>query len=143
LGGLTENNEVVPLDSDGNLRLEQKARLVVNSIGYEPRADIDIWLFSPPVRLARIAAETNGSIAGTVVIPSSTKDGVHRVILDGVTADGKPIVLSIAIPIGKIKVSGPLTRILIAIPVLLAVFIGFLVPARRRRKKDVELGLVN
>jgi hypothetical protein len=57
------------------------------------------------------------------------------VVLDGVTKDGKPIVLAIAIPVGKIKVSGMLSRILIAIPVLLAVFIGFLVPARRRRMK--------
>jgi hypothetical protein len=68
------------------------------------------------------------------------KDGVHRVVLDGVTKDGKPFVLAIAIPVGKLKVSGPLTRILIAIPVLLAVFAGFLVPARRRRMKLRTIG---
>lgn len=143
LGGLTENDEIVPLDSDGNLRLEQKARLVVNSIGYAPGVAVGIWLFPTPTQLARIAAQKNGSISGTTVIPSAIKNGVHMVVLDGVTKEGKPIVLSIAIPIGKVKISGPITRVLIAIPVLLAVFIGFLVPARRRRKKDEELGLVN
>ena len=143
LGGMDDNDEVIPLDSDGNLRLQQKSQLVVTTSGYTPKSEISVWLFSTPTRLARIAAEADGSITGTVIIPNKIKDGVHRVVLDGVTKDGKPFVLAIAIPVGKIKVSGTLSRILIAIPVLLAVFIGFLVPARRRRKKEAELGLVN
>jgi hypothetical protein len=134
LGGLNDNDEVIPLDSDGNLRLQQKSQLVVTTSGYTPKTDVGVWLFSTPTQLARIAADADGSIAGSVIVPGLIKDGVHRVVLDGVTADGKPIVLSIAIPIGKLKVSGPLTRILIAIPILLAVFVGYLVPARRRRR---------
>ena len=140
LGGMDDNDEVIPLDSDGNLRLQQKSQLVMTTSGYTPKSDVSVWLFSTPTRLARIAAEANGSISGTVIIPNKIEDGVHRVVLDGVTADGKPIVLSIAIPVGKLKVSGPLTRILIAIPVLLAVFAGFLIPARRRRMKLRTIG---
>ena len=140
LGGMDDNDEVIPLDSDGNLRLQQKSQLVMTTSGYTPKSYVSVWLFSTPTRLARIAAEADGSIRGTVIVPGLIKDGVHRVVLDGVTKDGKPFVLAIAIPVGKLKVSGPLTRILIAIPVLLAVFVGLLVPARRRRMKLRTIG---
>ncbi|MFI0460731.1 MAG: beta strand repeat-containing protein [Ilumatobacteraceae bacterium] len=140
LGGVNENGEAIPLDSDGNLRLQQNAQLVLNSIGFTPGSEVGIWLFSTPTQLAHIVAEANGSISGTVIIPTLIKDGVHRVVIDGVTKDGKPIVLSVAIPVGKLKVSGPVTRILIGIPVLLAVFAGLLVPARRRRMKLRAIG---
>jgi hypothetical protein len=90
-----------------------------------------------PSRLGVIAADDSGKVEGIFDLPKNVEMGDHRLVFDGTRSDGKTVTLGFGVAIGKLETSSSLSRVLIAIPVLTAVFIGFFIPAvtRRRRKE--------
>ena len=135
--GLDKDGKTVALDIDGNIRLNIGDKVVVQASGFAAGEDVSVWLFSVPSRLGVIAADDSGKVEGTFDLPKNVEMGDHRLVFDGTRGDGKPITLGFGVAIGKLETSSSLSRVLIAIPVLIAIFIGFFIPAvtRRRRKE--------
>jgi hypothetical protein len=92
-------------------------------------------MYSSPSRLGVIAADKAGKVEGTFDLPENIELGNHRLIFDGTRSDGKPITVGFGVAVGDMKTSSMLSRLLIIIPVLLAVFVGILIPAASRRRK--------
>ena len=136
ISGLRPNGQRVALDADGNLVLNEGDKIVVEAFGVEPDEDVAVWMFSTPTKLGVIAADTSGKIAGTFNLPNGIESGEHRVVLSGKNRNGTDVVLGIGLSYGAVNSGSTLTRVLIAIPIALAILFGLFLPAvsRRRRK---------
>jgi hypothetical protein len=138
VSGLLPNGERIELDADGNLRLEENAKIVIESTGYEAEQDVEVWMFSTPSLLGKLSSAATGAISGTLDIPADLQSGDHRLVLKGVNNDGESFVLGVGMMFGSADSgTSAASRLLIGVPVALAVLIGLFIPAvsRRRRKQ--------
>jgi hypothetical protein len=138
LSGLDMAGKTSPLDSDGNVHLDAGDVIKISVGGFKPGTVVEVWLFSTPTQLGTSVVGADGTVTGAYRLPVATKSGSHRVVVTTRTANGKPTTFTLGILVGDISTTSTLTRVLIAIPITLAVGFGFLLPTQlrhRRRKK--------
>jgi len=139
ISGLTSDGQRVALNPEGNLVVNEGDKLVVDAAGYAPDADVSVWLYSSPTRLGVIAADSDGKVSGSFDLPSDLEVGDHRLVLSGENPNGVKALLGLGLSYGTVESGSSITRVLIAIPIALAVLFGLFLPAvtRRRRKRLV------
>jgi hypothetical protein len=137
LSGLDKAGKTSPLDSDGNVHLDGGDIIKISVGGFKPGTLVEVWLFSTPTQLGTAVVGADGTVTGAYRLPIATKSGSHRVVVTAKMANGKPTTFTLGILVGNISTTSTLTRILIAIPIALAMGFGFLLPnqLRHRRKK--------
>jgi hypothetical protein len=93
-------------------------------------------MYSTPTRLGTLTADSRGEVAGSFEMPSGIEPGEHRVTLLGTNLAGKEVAIGLGVEFGKVDSGSTITRVLISIPIALAVLFGLFLPAvsRRRRK---------
>lgn len=128
-----------PLDNDGNLRLISGDILKINIGGFKPKSEVSMWFFSTPIKLGTAKVKADGTVSTTVRVPNGIEDGPHRVAVVAELTDGKPATFTLGVVVGKLKSTSTLTRVLIVIPIILAVLAGMLLPNRLRRKRLVRV----
>ena len=133
--GLTPDGKVVALDEDGNLRLNQDDKIVVDAKGYSAGENVEVWMYSTPTRLGTVEASAAGAISAAFDLPNSLESGDHRIVLDGQNGDGQAVILGLGIAVGAVESASLLSRLLIAIPLALAAFAAIFIPAVTRRRK--------
>jgi hypothetical protein len=135
ISGMSPSGEPISLDDDGNLRLSDGDQIVVEATGFISGEKIGVWLFSAPNQLGSLTADATGKISGRFALPTDVESGDHRLVLEGVNSDGSPVILGLGIAVGEIESSSVLARLLIAIPVALAIIIGLVIPTTLRRRR--------
>jgi hypothetical protein len=135
LSGLDDKGSTRALDDDGNLRLAGGDVVKINVGGFKPGSDVDVWLFSTPKHLGTSVVGANGEVSGSFTIPADVESGSHRIAVTAKLPNGKSATFTLGIAVGDIARSSTLTRILIAIPIALAVLAGFLLPNQMRRRR--------
>ena len=135
LSGLDDNGATRALDDDGNLRLSGGDVVKLNVGGFQPKSKVDVWLFSTPQRLGSAVVGADGRMSGSFTIPKVVEKGSHRIAITAKLPNGKSATFSIGIAIGEIDRTSTLTRVLIAIPIAVAVLAGFMVPNQLRRRR--------
>jgi len=138
MSGLDETGKTAPLDSDGNIHLEGGDVIKISVGGFKPGTLVEVWLFSTPTKLGSVVVGADGTVTGAYRLPVGIKSGSHRVVVTARMANGKPTTFTLGILVGDISKTSTLTRVLIAIPISLAIGFGFLLPTQlrhRRRKK--------
>jgi hypothetical protein len=135
LSGLDSSGNRLPLDSDGNLHLSNGDVINVSVGGFKPGSTVEVWLFSAPRKLGTLVVGSNGIVEGRFLIPAGTKSGSHRVVVTARLANGKATTFTLGILVGNISKTSTLTRVLIAIPITLAIGVGFLLPTQLRRRR--------
>ena len=103
--------------------------------GFKPDSIVEVWLFSTPTQLGSAVVGADGAMNGTYKLPFGIKSGSHRVVVTARLLNGKPTTFTFGILVGNINKTSTLTRVLIAIPISLAVGFGFLLPTQARRRK--------
>jgi hypothetical protein len=99
--------------------------------------DVDAWLYSTPSLLGAMTADGDGKVSGAFNLPSGLDVGDHRLVLSGENPDGAAVLVGIGLSYGTVQSGSTVTRVLIAIPIALAVLFGLFLPAvTRRRKKN-------
>jgi hypothetical protein len=131
------NGATAPLDNDGNLRLISGDIMKINLGGFKPNSNVTIWFFSTPVKLGTAKVKPDGTVSAVVRVPNEIDDGPHRVAVVAEIANGKPATFTLGVIVGKLKTTSTLTRILIVIPLVMAVLLGVLLPNRLRRRRTV------
>lgn len=139
VSGLTSEGQRVALNAEGNLVVNKGDKLVVNSSGYSPGADVSVWLYSIPTRLGVIAADSGGKVSGAFDLPSELDVGDHRLVLSGENPDGAEVLVGIGLSYGTIESGSTLARVLIAIPIAFAILFGLFLPAATRRRKKTAI----
>jgi hypothetical protein len=138
LSGLDNAGAVTPLDSDGNIHLAGGDVIKISVGGFKPGTTVEVWLFSTPTKLGSVVVGADGTVTGAYKLPFGIKSGSHRVVITARMANGKPTTFTLGILVGKISKTSTLTRVLIAIPISLAVGFGFLLPTQLRRRRKAR-----
>ena len=138
LSGLDSSGATRSLDVDGNLRLTSGDALRLNMGGFKVATQVEVWMFSTPIRLGTAKVEADGRVSGTFTIPKNIEDGSHRIAVTAKLPNGKSTTFTLGILVGKISTTSTLTRVLIAIPIALAMGFGFLLPNQIRRRRKIR-----
>jgi len=138
LSGADISGKILPLDADGILHLSVGDLIKVSVGGFESESIIEVWLFSTPIQLGSAAVRADGTMNGTYTLPVGIKSGPHRVVVLAKLANGKPTTFTLGILVGEISKTSTLTRVLIAIPISLAIGFGFLLPTQLRRRRKAR-----
>ncbi len=133
--GVSPDGQRISLDSDGNLRLEENDFIQVEAEGYGSGESVDVWIYSTPTRIGSTTASADGKISARFELPKNLEAGNHRVVLNGLNKEGTPVVLGIGLKFGAQPTTSTTTRVLIAIPIALAVAAGFILPTTIRRRR--------
>jgi len=138
--GVRTDGAIVPLDADGNIRLDKGDAIKVAVTGFAPGSQVEIRLYSDPILLGMGAVNDEGSVTRAYQIPETVPAGSHRVVLSGKNYSGDTVVFTVGIVLGSQESASGLIRTLIAIPILVAIFLALFLPAfLRRRKKPVSV----
>ncbi len=134
--GIADDGNVVPLDSDGNLRVTGGDSVSVEGLGFAANQDVEVWMFSTPQLLATVKADANGKVVDTIKLPMLLEEGNHRFVVDGTSAAGADALVALGVIVGY-ESSGLSTtgKLLIALPIGLAIIIGLVIPTTLRRRK--------
>jgi len=89
--------------------------------------------------LGTTKVEADGRVSGTFTIPKNIEDGSHRIAVTAKLPNGKSTTFTLGILVGDLSTTSTLTRVLIAIPISLAVFFGLLLPTRVKRRKKLAI----
>ena len=135
LSGLDKKGATRSLDSDGNLRLSGGDVVRINVGGFKPGSDVDVWLFSTPQRLGSAVVGADGRVSGSFTIPKNVEKGPHRIAITAKLPNGKSATFTLGIAVGEIARTSTLTRVLIAIPIVLAIGFGLILPNQLRRRR--------
>lgn len=135
LSGLDNKGATRALDADGNLRLSGGDVVKLNVGGFKPGSTVDIWLFSTPQRLGTAKVGADGRMSGAFTIPKNVEEGPHRIAITAKLPNGKSATFTLGIAVGEIARTSTLTRVLIAIPIVLAVGFGLILPNQLRRRR--------
>jgi len=139
LSGLDKTGKRSALDSDGNIHLAAGDEIKISVGGFKPKSLVEVWLFSTPTQLGTAVVGADGTVSGTYRLPAGTKSGTHRVVVTARLANGKPTSFTLGILVGDISTTSTLTRVLIAIPIALAIGFGFLLPNQLRRRRKTRI----
>jgi hypothetical protein len=135
LSGLDDSGATRALDDGGNLRLAGGDVVQINVGGFKPGSNVDVWLFSTPKLLGTSVVGANGQVSGSFTIPDDVESGSHRIAVTASLPNGKSATFTLGIAIGEIAKTSTTTRVLIAIPIALAVLAGFMLPNQIRRRR--------
>jgi hypothetical protein len=135
LSGADSAGKTLPLDTDGTVHLSAGDVIKVSVGGFKPGSLVEVWLFSTPTQLGTAVVGADGTVSGTYRLPAGTKSGTHRVVVTAKLPNGKPTTFTLGILVGDISQTSTLTRVLIAIPITLAIGFGFLLPTQLRRRR--------
>ena len=135
LSGLDKTGKRAALDSNGVVHLAVGDVIKISLGGFKPKSLVEVWLFSTPTKLGTAEVGADGKMSGEYKLPFGTKSGSHRVVVTAKLLNGKPTTFTLGILVGDISTTSTLTRVLIAIPISLAIGFGFLLPTRLRRRR--------
>jgi alpha-tubulin suppressor-like RCC1 family protein len=139
LAGVNADGTIIPLSSDGLLEVKRGDMFRLDAQGFAPNSSVDIWMFSKTFLMDTIEVGADGLVKSTLKVPKSVEDGLHHLVMVGVDKAKKEAKFEVGMNVGVPPKQWWYSRILIAIPISIAVFIGFWLPtsASRRRRRIV------
>ena len=137
--GVAQDGTIIPLDSDGNLRITDGNSVSVEGAGFAPNEDVEVWMFSSPQLLGIVKADSNGKVMEKITLSTMLQEGNHRFVVDGTSATGADVLVALGIIVGY-ESSGLSTagKLLIALPIALAIIVGLVIPTTLRRRKKLS-----
>ena len=133
--GTSASGEKLPLDANGHLRLMQGERIVAEVGGFDPQTTAEVQLHSTPILLGRETVSESGTLRGSYVIPISTSDGFHRIVLAG-SARGGPVTFAMSFSVGEPPAG--ISPWLIVVPLGLAIGGALILPVVVQRRRRVN-----
>jgi trimeric autotransporter adhesin len=138
LAGVNADGTIIPLSTDGLLEVERGDMFRLDAQGFAPSSKVEIWMFSKTFLLGTFEVGADGLVKSTLKVPKSVENGLHHLVMVGVDKANKEAKFEVGMNVGVPPKQWWYSRILIAIPISIAVFIGFWLPtsaSRRRRRR--------
>jgi hypothetical protein len=126
---------VLPLDSDGNIRVSDEANISFTASGFAAETEFEVWVFSTPTLLGLSQVDFSGNVEGVFSLPESMDNGSHRIVLVGEGQDNKDIKVVVGMIIGNGASRSPATTIFLATVISLAILSALFLPAIIRRRR--------
>jgi alpha-tubulin suppressor-like RCC1 family protein len=134
--GVNADGSVIPLRADGVLELAREDMFRLDAKGFAPGTEVIVWMFSQPQRLAKLTVGADGLVRTSLRVPKSLKDGLHHVVLVGVDQNKKEAKFEFGLNVGVPADQWWVSRVLLVIPISIAVFIGLWLPTSVRRRRN-------
>jgi alpha-tubulin suppressor-like RCC1 family protein len=137
LAGLTPDGAVIPLSTDGILKVRRGDMFRLDAQGFAPTSSVDVWMFSKTTYLGKIEVGVDGLVKSTFKVPKTVEDGLHHLVMVGVDKAKKEAKFEIGVNVGVPPKQWWYSRILLIVPIGLAVIAGIWLPttASRRRRR--------
>jgi hypothetical protein len=137
LAGVNADGTIIPLSADGTLEVRRGDMFRLDAQGFAPNSTVNIWMFSKPILMGTIEVGSDGLVKSTLKVPKSVENGLHHLVMVGVDKNKKEAKFEVGMNVGVPPKQWWYSRILIVIPISIAVFIGFWLPtsASRRRRR--------
>ncbi len=139
VAAVDSNGNVLPLDENGMVLLDSGSNVMVKANGFDQGSEVAVWMFSTPTLLGTLKVGDNGTFEGRFSLPKNIHGGKHRIALIGKDANGKDSKFAVGVLVGSPQRLSTTAKILIAVPITLAVILGLLLPTqiRRRRRRTI------
>jgi hypothetical protein len=140
LAGINADGTIIPLSSEGLLEVRRGDMFRLDAQGFAPNSTVNIWMFSKTFLMATIEVGADGLVKSTLKVPKSVEDGLHHLVMVGIDRLEVEAKFEVGMNVGVPPKQWWYSRILIAIPISIAVLFGFWLPtsaSRRRRKMNV------
>lgn len=105
IAGLGSTGRPLGLTPDGALILEADRRAAVEGTGFQPNSDVELFLFSEPRYVGKVATDTAGNFKGSVPLPTDVPSGRHTLQSNGFTPDGSVRSISLGVQLEAEKTS--------------------------------------
>ena len=135
LAGMKADGTIIPLSSDGLLEVQRGDTFRLDATGFAPGSKVDIWMFSKSMLLANMTVGTDGLVKSSFVVPKSMKDGLHHLVMVGVDRAKAEAKFEVGMNVGVPAKQWWASRVLLLVPLAIAVFIGLWLPTTVRRRK--------
>jgi hypothetical protein len=137
LAGVNPDGTIIPLSAEGILEVRRGDMFRLDAQGFAPNTTVDIWMFSKSFLMGTIEVGADGLVKSTLRVPKSVEDGLHHLVMVGVDRNKAEAKFEVGMNVGVPPKQWWYSRILIVIPISVAVFIGFWLPtsASRRRRR--------
>ena len=140
ISSAASDGSTVALDADGNVLLDEGDSFTFDLSGLAANSEIEVWLFSTPMLLSTVEANSEGEASAKLPLPDGVVSGSHRAALVGTNVSGEDVSLTVGIVVGGSSGGVSTTgKVLIAIPIVLAVLFALVVPAQRRRRSSTSI----
>lgn len=141
LAGVNADGTIIPLSSEGLLEVRRGDMFRLDAQGFAPNSTVEIWMFSKTFLLGTFEVGTDGLVESTLKVPKSVEDGLHHLVMVGIDRAKAEAKFEVGMNVGVPPKQWWYSRILIAIPISIAVFFGFWLPtsASRRRRRSVKI----
>ena len=136
VSAVDKSGQVLPLDAEGNLRLDKDRQVRLQMTNMAVGADVQVWLFSTPTRLGSFIVGSTGELNEVVEVSKDVPDGNHRLVVQQETKRGSRMVFAVGVIIGPKSSSNWSIRWIVLPPLGLASIAALVIPARRRRRKS-------
>ena len=134
---VSQDGSRVDLTNSGDLRLQLSQSIVVEGSGFVPGESVEVWMFSTPTKIGSVTVDPTGNIRGSFALPQTLDSGNHRFVLNGSNKNGQNVTIGIGVAVGEIGTTSTVARVLIAVPVALAIIVAFVLPSTLRRRKKL------
>jgi hypothetical protein len=135
LAGMKADGTIIPLSSDGLLEVQRGDTFRLDATGFAPGSKVDIWMFSKSTLMATITVGADGLVKSSFVVPKSMKDGLHHLVMVGVDRAKAEAKFEVGMNVGVPAKQWWASRVLLLVPLAIAVFIGLWLPTTVRRRK--------
>ena len=135
LAGVKADGTIIPLSSDGLLEVQRGDTFRLDATGFAPGSKVDIWMFSKSMLMATITVGADGLVKSSLVVPKSMTDGLHHLVMVGVDKAKAEAKFEVGMNVGVPAKQWWASRVLLLVPLAIAVFIGLWLPTTVRRRK--------
>lgn len=141
LAGVNADGTIIPLSTEGLLEVERGDMFRLDAQGFAPSSKVEIWMFSKTFLLGTFEVGSDGLVKSTLKVPKSVENGLHHLVMVGIDKSKAEAKFEVGMNVGVPPKQWWYSRVLIAIPISIAVFIGFWLPtsaSRRRRRRKLS-----
>ena len=135
LAGVKADGTIIPLSSDGLLEVQRGDTFRLDATGFAPGSEVDIWMFSKSILMANIKVGADGLVKSSLTVPKSMANGLHHLVMVGVDKAKAEAKFEVGLNVGAPVKQWWASRVLIVVPIAIAVFIGLWLPTTVRRRK--------
>lgn len=140
--GIDVNGNLMSLDPNGDIRIPVGGSVSVNMGQYQPNSQVFVWMFSKPRSLGEQQVDARGNVTNRIATPKNVEQGLHRLAFVGKSPSGRDITFMVGLIVADPSTLSTMSKVLIAIPITLAVFAGFLIPTSIHRRRQRRRRLI-
>jgi hypothetical protein len=125
---------VIPLDAEGNLRVNGDSTAVVTFEGAKAGSQLELWIFSEPQQLLKTKVGKDGKVRLEVPMPRDLPSGDHKFVATLTNYADADVSVSVGFVAGDqgsgVSIGGVIFAVL-----GLGIFFALAIPARRRLRR--------